>query len=124
VILVILVILGLGAMPVGLAQAPTPPPAPTQLFSGTVNVRGARPGPVNVAAYYWVFHEQQRVAVLDVPLKGTVVLQVRTGSVTTVIGGRRQLRREGEFWTLAAGVSMGIESGNDTAVVEAVVVAE
>jgi hypothetical protein len=40
------------------------------------------------------------------------------------ISGRRQLRQEGDFWTVAAGVAIGIEPGKGTAVVEAVVVAE
>lgn len=96
----------------------------TRVFEGTVNVRGAKPGPVRVAIYSWVIRERQRIAAVEVPLRGVAIVQVRAGNVTSVVGTERRLRRPGDFFTVPAGVTWGLETEGDTAIVEAVIVAE
>jgi hypothetical protein len=62
----------------------------------------------------------------ELPLrsKGMLVVQVRSGRLTTVIGGRREQRGEADFWTVPAGIVMGVETGQDEAVLQIVVIKE
>ncbi len=60
---------------------------------------------------------------LALPLKarsGIVVYELRAGRLTTVIDGRRQERREGEFWTVRPGENITLETENDAVVVHAI----
>ena len=109
---------------VALAQPPAGKIEATRLFEGTLIVRGDKAAPVRVATYRWVIRERHRVPALEVPLRGVAVVQVRAGSLSTVIGAERRLRRTGDFFTIPAGVSWGLETEGDTAILEAVVVAE
>jgi quercetin dioxygenase-like cupin family protein len=46
------------------------------------------------------------------------IVQLRGGELITIIGGKRQERQEGEFWTVPAGVSMAVETQDDTASIQ------
>ncbi|SDI55015.1 hypothetical protein SAMN04487926_1198 [Paraburkholderia steynii] len=112
------------ATTVAFAQPPAGKVEVTRVFEGTVNVRGAKPAPVRVAIYSWVIRERQRIATVELPLRGTAIVQVRAGTVTSFIGAERRPRQTGDFFTVPAGVPWGLETEGDTAIVEAVVVAE
>jgi hypothetical protein len=86
--------------------------------------RDQLPATVNVAVHSWVIREQQTIAMLELPLRGTAIFHLRAGSLTTVINGRRQTRQTGEFFTVRAGVPVGVETGGDTAILETVIVAD
>lgn len=105
-------------------QAQAPRAEKKELFSGVLSLVRPQASKVDVGVHLWVIRGGQRHDSLDTPPKATLVAQVRAGSLTTIINGRRQERREGEFWTLAPGVRMGVETGQDTAILQTVVVAE
>ena len=112
-----------------LASAQQPQQQPPQvekkeLFAGTISLQRPQPSKVNVGVHLWVVRGGEKHEALDLPSKGTLVVQVRAGSVTTMIGGRRQARKEGDFWTVPPGVRMGVETGQDTAILQTVLVAE
>jgi len=63
---------------------------PTQSFDARVMVRG-RGGilkPVTLSIRDWIIPNRQRIA--KFPEKGLLVIQLRAGSLTTIIGGKRQ----------------------------------
>jgi hypothetical protein len=60
---------------------------------------------------------------LALPLKargGFVVYELRSGKLTTIIDGRRQGRREGEFWVVRPGENIVLETESDNAVVQTI----
>jgi quercetin dioxygenase-like cupin family protein len=109
-----------------LAQQPLAqqPLQPQEIFSGAVSLQRPQASKVNIAIHLWTIRGWQQHAALEVPGRGTLVVQLRAGSLTTVIGGRRQERKEGEFWTVPAGVTMGVETGQDTATLQTVLIGE
>src|SRR5262245_30446855 len=51
--------------------------------------------------------------VLELPLEvvgGIVIFELRAGKLTTIINGKRQPRREGEFWSLQPGEDIVLEA--------------
>ena len=61
-----------------------------------------------------------RRTIVNFPERGFMVVELRGGELTTLIGGQRQRRAEGDFWTVPAGATMGLETGNDSAVIQTV----
>ena len=134
------------AMSPAFAQAPQPT-APAQpavtaqegaqvtssvRFSNRVNLRAApateaSPAP-RIDVRHWSIPERQRVGALQIagvdttPGKALVIYNLRGGELTTIINGKRIPRRVGEFWTLRPGERQTLETQDDTAVVETIVV--
>lgn len=127
------------AVTTALAQTPQPAAEPQSRvrFSGVVG-RPATTAPVapaetpkgarRVEIRQWSVPEKQRLGELKAaaaPAKSPRALTIyhlRAGEVTTVIEGKRIVRHEGEYWTLQPGQTQVLETGNDTAVVETIVV--
>ena len=80
--------------------------------------------PVRVTIQNWSFGGGLKIDELKLPLRGTVVVHLRGGELTTVINGKRERRQEGDYWTVDPGVSMGIETGDDSATIQTVLVGE
>ena len=99
-------------------------PKPTERFSGKARLLTPRAREVSIAIHNWIIDERSRIEALELPVRGLVIVHLRGGSLTTVIGGKRQQRRADEFWTVPAGARMGIETGNDSAILQTIVVAE
>ena len=60
---------------------------------------------------------------LALPLKargGFVVYELRGGKLTTIIDGRRQVRRTGEFWIVRPGEDITFESEDDSVVLQTI----
>jgi quercetin dioxygenase-like cupin family protein len=118
----------LGSLTVGVLFAQEPPTQqtlkPQEVFAGIVSLQRPQVSKVNVAIHLWTIREGQRHDALELPGKGTLVVQLRAGTLTTIIGGRRQERKEGEFWTVPTGISMGVETGQDTAILQTVLITE
>jgi quercetin dioxygenase-like cupin family protein len=113
-----------------LAPAATPAPAAAQArpdypgveardrFAGSLRL-SARDGSaraLQVEVHHWSIRGGQRATPAASP--GFRVMQLLAGAVTTVIDGQRVARREGEFWTVPAGAALGLETGDDTAVLQ------
>jgi hypothetical protein len=91
----------------------------TRSFDGgaTVLRQGARKQIV-LSIRNWIVQNRQQI--LTFPEQGLLVIQVRAGSLTTIIDGKRQERGVDEFWTVPAGTAMGIETGDDSVVLQVV----
>lgn len=103
---------------------PPPKPQSQEIFSGTLTLQRPQVSGVKVAVHLWTVQGGQKHAALEIPGKGMMVVQVRAGTLTTIIGGKRQERKEGEFMTVPSGVPIGVETGNDTAVLQTVLIEE
>ena len=101
-----------------------PPNIISNRFSGVISTAAFanRPVKVNLANYH--FSNHQHLDAIERPFPGLMIVQLRGGPVTTVVDGKRQLRHEGEFWTVSASQQMGIITDNDAGVVQVFFVSE
>ena len=98
---------------------------PTERFNGTTSIRlrsGER-AQVRISIHNWIIHGGQKNRALPFPAQGFVIAQLRAGEATTIINGQRQQRREGEFWTVASERMMAIETEDDSAIIQTIVIA-
>ncbi|HJR40795.1 MAG TPA: hypothetical protein VJ812_01835 [Gemmatimonadaceae bacterium] len=92
-------------------------------FEGTTTTRvGARADSVRVDIRDWILAPGLRLSALEIPLRGLMIVELRGGTVTTVIDGRRVRRTPGEIWSVPAGSTMQIETGDDMATLQTTVV--
>jgi hypothetical protein len=96
--------------------------APLERYSGTAALTGrdGRPQPLRVVVRTWIIDAHRTIS--PFPADGFLIVQLRAGQCATVIGGQRQERAEDEIWTVAAGSTMTIETGNDSATLHVVAV--
>lgn len=112
-----------------LVSQPKPTPAPRapagverlERFHGTVRIGDKD---VSVAIDTWLIPNGQKIDALPLPLRGSMVVELRGGTIVTIIGGRRVKRRPGEFWTVPAASSMALETKDDSAAIATTVFAE
>lgn len=79
---------------------------------------------IHVDIHNWMIGGGVRLEDLIPERQGLMIVQLRNGEVTTIVNGERVERREGEFWTIPDGVQMGIETEDDSAILQTVVVGE
>jgi quercetin dioxygenase-like cupin family protein len=118
-------VLGLVA---ALAQAPAAPLKPLERFDGTLRFRAqpgeARAPEAGVRVDNWIIDGRQKIDRFPLPAQGFVIVQLRGGTLTTTIDGKRERRREGAFWTVPPGATMAVETGDDSAVIQTVIIVE
>jgi len=61
----------------------------------------------------WTIQNGHRVD--DFPVPGLMVVQVRGGSLTTIVGGQRRRRGTDEFFVVPSGTKLSLETDDDTA---------
>ena len=102
---------------------------PVDRFAGKVGVRSKRltaagGGPTNdlqITLRNWHIPNRQRIE--HFPEQGFLIVQVRSGEdVVTVIDGQRQQRKAEEYFTVADGSTLSIETGNDSAIIQTVAI--
>ncbi|MBX6331761.1 MAG: hypothetical protein IRY91_07935 [Gemmatimonadaceae bacterium] len=89
-------------------------------FEGTTTVasrRGPRT-PLRARIQHWIVPNHRVIA--RFPATGFLIVQLRGGSVTTVINGVRRGRQLDEIWAVPSGVTMRLETGRDDAVLETI----
>lgn len=64
----------------------------------------------------WMINAHSNIESLPIGGNGNVIVEVHSGTLTTIIGDQRQPRRTGEFWVLPAGQKMGVVT-SDRAVI-------
>jgi len=107
------------------ARGATAAVAVRQQFQGAAEMRiNNRAQPVRVDIRLWSLANSQRLAALELPFRGLVIVVLRAGSVTTTIGGRRVGRREGEIWSVPSGSAMQLETGDNMATLQTTVIAD
>jgi hypothetical protein len=98
------------------AEALPPQPEVRPRFEQSLSARGADNAAqsVKVSLRDWTVRDNQKATIKTT---GTLLIQVRAGGPINVsVGGQRTERKETEFFTVAAGVDLTIETGNDTVV--------
>jgi hypothetical protein len=80
--------------------------------------------PVRVEMRTWSVRGGVELDRLPMELEGTMIVQLRGGELETIIDGERRRRTEDEFWTVPAGTEMGLETEDDTATFDTIIVAE
>jgi hypothetical protein len=97
---------------------------PFERFDGTITLR-TRDGQLRrlrVVIRNWIIDRGQVIS--RMPESGFMIVQLRGGEVVTVIDGKRQERLEDEFWTVAAGSAMTVETGKESAILQTTVVTD
>lgn len=93
------------------------PPAPIKRVDETLAVPsadGSRPLTVTIKQWSLVAGKS-----FDrFPEEGHLIVQLRAGRVVTIIDGKREDRREGEFWEVAPGSPMGLEVTSEMAILQ------
>jgi len=93
---------------------------PVKSFEGTAMVRAKSGTPKQVAlgVRNWIIPNRQKIATF--PEQGLLVIQVRAGSLVTIIDGKRQQRGADEFWTVPPGATLAIETQQDSVILQVV----
>ena len=93
---------------------------PAKSFDGTAMVRAKSGTPKQVALSVrnWIIPNRQKIA--KFPEQGLLVIQVRAGSLVTIIDGKRQQRGADEFWTVSPGATLAIETQQDSVILQVV----
>jgi hypothetical protein len=100
----------------------TMPLQPIDRFDGRAALKNpkllaAGQGQVQMTLRNWSIPNRQRID--KFPEQGFLIVQVRSGEdMYTVIDGQRQKRAIDEFFTVASGSTLSIETGNDTVVLQ------
>ena len=102
-------------------RAPSGPVERLERFHGTVRIGDKD---LSVAIDTWLIPNGQKIAALPLPLRGPMVVELRGGTIVTIIGVRRVKRRPGEFWTVPAASSMALETEDDSAAIATTVFVE
>ncbi len=80
-----------------------------ELFTGVATLMGkqSKPREVRAAMVRWVVRPGQRIA--EFPEHAFLLIQMRGGTVTTVIDGKEDRHVTGDFWVVRAGAKMSIQ---------------
>jgi quercetin dioxygenase-like cupin family protein len=100
-----------------LAQAPqrgVPRAESNVVFAGEVAVRSPQAATVRIEIRSWIVPNATRVEKLPLPEGGTIIVEVIAGELTTIVGGRRYERHEGDFFTVLPGEKLGVETDDDS----------
>lgn len=114
---------GLFAMTPVFAQQENKLVRSSAIFDGKTRVREAARGELretNVRIQNVAIVGGQKVESIGLRSNGIVIMQLRGGELTTVIDGKRQERKEGEFWTVPAGAKISFETEDDTATIQTI----
>ena len=86
-------------------------------FEGLLAARSGPLAGAQVSVKHWQIRNSARV---EIPHQGFLIVQVRAGEVIVTVGGERKEYNPDEFFTVAAGERLLIETGNDSAVLHIV----
>jgi hypothetical protein len=89
--------------------------------SGAIGEAAPATGP-SVEVRNWSLAGGSRIEDLGIAHEGFALVELRAGELTTIIDGRRDKRLEGAFWTVPPGARMGLETGDDVAVIQTIVI--
>jgi hypothetical protein len=88
---------------------------PLQRFLGSVHVSKRE---VRVAIHTWLIPNAQKIEKLNLPTSGFTVVELRGGSLVTIINGKREKRTGSSFWTAGSFSTMSIETEEDSAAIQ------
>jgi hypothetical protein len=90
----------------------------TDRFEGktVLKLKTGRPQEVSVAMRSWALHG--RLQVDKFPEHDFLVVYLHSGKVTTVIDGKQEQHKGGDFWTVPAAASMSIHVTSESALLQ------
>jgi hypothetical protein len=105
-------------------QGTTAEPGTPNLLSATLRFEGkavikpkaGRPQELSVALRSWGIHGQQHIE--KFPEQGFVLVHLHSGKVITVINGKEEPRKGGDFWTIPAGATMSVQVKSESALLQ------
>jgi gentisate 1,2-dioxygenase len=109
-----------------LAQAPNPGTVSSiDRFMGGVTMaltEGVARTPERTPLQYQIWNLAPGVKLAGLPLrsKGNVIYELRAGKLTTIIDGKSEQRREGEFWVVRSNQTIEFQSDDDNVVVHTI----
>ncbi len=91
---------------------------PYSRFEGTaaIKTKGAAPASFHVVKKNWGIHGRQKVERFPEP--GFMIVHLHSGLVTTIIDGKEEKRKIGEYWTVPAGTQMSLQVTSESASLE------
>ena len=90
------------------------PLEPIERFSGPLPAtRNPALAGARVVFRHWNISNDQRV---EIPHQGFLVVHLHAGEITVISGGGRREREGDEFWTVAPGEPLIVETGRDSVV--------
>jgi hypothetical protein len=104
------------------AAAQTPAPGTISAidrFSGRLTM-AQRAAPLALQYQIWSLAPGTKVAALPLRSKGSVIYELRAGKLTTIIDGKRDARREGEFWLVRPDQTIAFEAEDDSVVIHTI----
>ena len=122
---VLLMVLLCGAVVPATAQTQTQQPYPAEdkpydeivRFDGVLNARSGPLAGARVAVRHFQIRNSSRV---EIPHAGFLIVQVRAGEVFVTAGGERREYNPDQFFTVAPGERLLVETGDDSAVLHTV----
>lgn len=90
----------------------------TDRFEGktVLKLKTGRPQEVSVAMRSWALHG--RLQIEKFPEHDFLVVYLHSGKVTTLIDGKQEQRKGGDFWTVPASASMSIRVTSESALLQ------
>jgi hypothetical protein len=90
----------------------------TDRFQGktVLKLKSGRSQEISVVTRTWALHG--RLQVEKFPEHDFLVVYLHSGKVTTVIDGKQELRKGGDFWTVPAGASLSIHVTSESALLQ------
>lgn len=91
-------------------------------FNGTTTLqtKNGQSRELHVVVQDWAIHGRQRVE--KFPEEGFLMVHLLAGKVTTVINGKEQAYKGGEYWTVPAGSTMSVQVTSESASLQTVAV--
>jgi hypothetical protein len=110
-----------------IAATPTWPQAAPSGFQSQVRFAGhvtlvqeGKRQPIAVSERTWFIRPGATVDDLRAGGEGSLLIEIRTGALTTIIDGRKQARRLGEFFVVAVGQKLTIVTADRSAIVRTI----
>lgn len=102
------------------AAAEKEPPAPNALqplerFNNRQMsvLRAGKPVPSHITIRDWEIHGRQKIE--KFPETGVLIVSLHSGTIVTTIAGKEAKRLPGDFWTVPAGTTMGVQVTSESA---------
>jgi hypothetical protein len=91
---------------------------PLSRFEGTAKLtaKGAAPATLHVSKKNWGIHGRQKIE--RFPEAGFLIVHLHSGLVTTIIAGKEEKRKVGDYWTVPAGSQMSVHVTSESASLE------
>lgn len=81
-------------------------------------LKGGRTAPAQITIRDWEIHGPQKIE--KFPEKGALIVHLDSGRITTTIAGKQEKREPGDYWSVPAGTSMGVEVSSESAALHVV----